>query len=68
LIYIFFIFFLANLIFKIKEIPDKIYKRKDNDLIYTSKISLKDALLSTPIIIETLDGRQLNISVDEIIR
>ena len=58
----------SDLIIKIKEIPHKTFKRVNkNDLLYTHKISLRDALNSLPVIFEHLDGRKLNISMDEII-
>lgn len=39
----------SNLKIKFKEIPHECYIRKGNDLIYTYKISLADALETTPI-------------------
>ena len=58
----------SDLIIKIKEIPHQTFKRVNkNDLLYTHKISLRDALNSTPVIFHHLDGRVLNISMDEII-
>ena len=58
----------SDLIIKIKEIPHQTFKRVNkNDLLYTHKISLRDALNSVPVIFEHLDGRKLNISMDEII-
>ena len=58
----------SDLIVKIKEIPHQTFKRVNkNDLLYTHKISLRDALNSTPVIFSHLDGRVLNISIDEII-
>ena len=58
----------SDLIVKIKEIPHQTFKRVNkNDLLYTHKIGLRDALNSTPVIFNHLDGRVLNISIDEII-
>ena len=58
----------SDLIIKIKEIPHQTFKRVNkNDLLYMHKISLRDALNSTPVIFNHLDGRVLNISMDEII-
>ena len=58
----------SDLIIKINEIPHQTFKRVNkNDLLYTHKISLRDALNSIPVIFEHLDGRKLNISMDEII-
>lgn len=47
LVYLNICFFLkkkADLIFKINELPNPNYKRKDSNLIYYSKIQLVDAL------------------------
>ena len=58
----------SDLIVEIKEIEHPTFKRVNkNDLFYIHKISLKDALNSTPVIFNHLDGRMLNIAMDEII-
>jgi len=57
----------SDLVLKIKEKPNKNYKRNNNDLIYTHKISLVDALNTEPFSFQTLDGRTLTIAMDEII-
>ena len=57
----------ADLVVKIKEMANKNYKRKKNDLIYTHSITLVDALNSEPVLFKTLDGRTLTVSMDEII-
>lgn len=41
--------------------------RKDNDLIYHHRISLKDALCSSPIEFETLDGETIKFAADSVI-
>lgn len=56
-----------NLIVHIKQIKHPKYTRKGNDLLYKHDISLIDALNATSCRFETLDGRVLSISVDEII-
>ena len=43
------------------------YVRNGDDLVYTHKMSLEDALLSRPIQIRTLDGRNINLSLDQTI-
>jgi DnaJ-class molecular chaperone len=57
----------ADLIVKIKQKNHKNYKRNNNDLIYTHRISLVDALNSEPVTFMTLDGRTLTVAMDEII-
>lgn len=43
------------------------FVRRGNDLIYTHKMSLKDALASSPVKINTLDGRVCCINMDVLI-
>jgi len=57
----------SDLIFLVKEIPHPEFKRKNNDLIYTCKIDLVNALCCDPITITTLDSRKLFVPMDEII-
>ena len=58
----------SDLIVEIKEIEHPSFKRVNkNDLLYMHNICLKDALNSTPVIFHHLDGRILNIAMDEII-
>lgn len=52
---------------KFSEEPNDGYRRNGNDLIYSHKISLLDALKSEPVVFQTLDGRSLNIAIDEVI-
>jgi len=58
----------SDLIIHIREKKHKCFKRVNkNDLIYTHKINLIQALNSDPVILKTLDNRIVPISVDEII-
>ena len=58
----------SDLLVHIKEKRHKCFQRVNkNDLIYVHKIDLAQALNSEPVRFTTLDGRKLNISVDEII-
>ena len=58
----------SDLIVHIKEKKHKCFQRVNkDDLIYTHKIDLVQALNSEPVRLTTLDGRKLAISVDEII-
>ena len=52
---------------KFKQTSHSNYNRKGNDLIYTHKITLEEALLSQPVKIKALDGRVIIVTVDEII-
>ena len=58
----------SDLIIHIREKKHKCFKRVNkNDLIYTHKIDLAQALNSEPVKLTTLDNRILSISIDEII-
>ena len=58
----------SDLIVHIKEKNHKCYKRVNkNDLIYTHKINLAQALDSEPVKLKTLDNRIITVSMDEII-
>ncbi|CAI2376393.1 unnamed protein product [Moneuplotes crassus] len=56
-----------KIIITINQIPHSKYSRQGDDLIYKHDISLIDALNSRPLKFKTLDGRTLNISMDEVI-
>ncbi|KAH6822356.1 DNAJ heat shock family protein [Perilla frutescens var. hirtella] len=58
----------GDLIFVVDEKPHSIFKRDGNDLIINHKISLLDALTGKTLKISTLDGRDLTVSVSDIIK
>jgi DnaJ-class molecular chaperone len=47
--------------------PDCKFARSGNNLIYTHSISLVDSFNSCPIQISTLDGRLINLNIDQYI-
>jgi DnaJ-class molecular chaperone len=57
----------SNIVIQFKQLPHPFLKRKDNDLIYTHSVSLEQALLSEPVKIKALDGRNIIATIDEII-
>lgn len=57
----------SDLVFTIREIEHESYKRNNNDLIYTVKVNLVQALCSEPVELVTLDQRRLRISMTEIV-
>lgn len=58
----------SDLLVKIKEMPHQFFKRVNGkDLIYIKRLTLAQALNSEPVKINTLDGRILSITMDEII-
>lgn len=53
-----------DLVFIIKEKPDPRFTRDGNNLQYTAKLPLKDALLGTTLEIETLDDRKIRVPIE----
>ncbi|CAM0958128.1 unnamed protein product [Alopecurus aequalis] len=57
----------SDLVFIIEERAHPKFKRDGNDLVYTHKISLVDALTGCAVQLSTLDGRSLTIPVKSVI-
>uniref|UniRef100_A0A5B6ZQM1 J domain-containing protein n=1 Tax=Davidia involucrata TaxID=16924 RepID=A0A5B6ZQM1_DAVIN len=57
----------SDLSFIIDEKPHSVFKREDNDLIVTQKISVVEALTDYTAQVTTLDGRNLTITINSII-
>ncbi|XP_028777433.1 dnaJ homolog subfamily B member 4-like [Neltuma alba] len=57
----------ADLVFIIDEKPHSVFTRDGNDLIVTQKISLAEALTGYTVHLTTLDGRTLNIPINNVI-
>ena len=60
-------FHLADLLVGINELPNSRFNRDENDLIYIHKLPLIEALCTKPVRVETLDGRILLVSIDQIV-
>ena len=60
----FIINFLANLIFKIVELPNKDFIRKGNNLVAIVNITLASALCSDSLNLRMLDGRKIFVAMD----
>jgi len=58
----------ADLIFIIKDKPHAYFRRENSNLIYTAKINLGQALIGTTVHIEHLDGRKLDVPINEIVK
>jgi DnaJ-class molecular chaperone len=54
----------SKLIVNFKQTPHDSFKRKGNDLYYTQRLTLEQAILSHPISIKTLDGRTILVTLD----
>mmetsp|Transcript_18464 Transcript_18464/g.38697 ORF Transcript_18464/g.38697 Transcript_18464/m.38697 type:complete len:334 (-) Transcript_18464:119-1120(-) len=57
----------ADLVFVLAEKPHAKLKREGNNLVYTARISLADALTDCSIPVPTLDGRSLSIPCPEVV-
>jgi len=57
----------ADLVFVIDEKPHSVYKRDGNDLVVTQKIPLMEALTGCTVNLTTLDGRNLSISITDVV-
>jgi DnaJ-class molecular chaperone len=53
----------ADIVFIIKDKPHPYFKREGCDLVFTSKISLREALLGAQIQVPTLEGRKKQIQI-----
>ncbi|KAH9606855.1 hypothetical protein KSS87_020263 [Heliosperma pusillum] len=58
----------GDLIFVIDEKPHLTFQRDGNDLVVNEKISLVEALTGKTVNLTTLDGRNLNIEVSDIVK
>jgi DnaJ-class molecular chaperone len=57
----------ADVVFIIDEKPHSTFKREGNDLVYTARLPLVEALTGTAVRMTLLDGRSLTIAVPEVI-
>ncbi|KAL8090121.1 uncharacterized protein LOC141697895 isoform X1 [Apium graveolens] len=57
----------ADLVFVIDEKPHNVYKRDGNDLIISHRVTLAEAIGGPTINITTLDGRDLPVTITEIV-
>ncbi|XP_052173075.1 uncharacterized protein LOC127788622 [Diospyros lotus] len=57
----------SDLVFIIDEKPHSVFKRDGNDLVVTQKITLVEALTGYTAQLTTLDGRNLTVSVNNIV-
>ncbi|KAL8460512.1 hypothetical protein ACS0TY_032153 [Phlomoides rotata] len=57
----------SDLVFIIDEKPHSVFTRDGNDLVFTQKISLAEALTGYTVHLTTLDGRSLTVPVNSVI-
>jgi DnaJ family protein B protein 13 len=58
----------GDIVFIVRQSKHERFERSGNDLIYTSRIPLLDALTGTSLDILTLDERQLKVPINETVR
>lgn len=59
----------ADVIFTIKDKKDdKFYRDGDNNVIYTAKISLRDALCGGVLVVPTISGKRVRVELNEIVK
>uniref|UniRef100_A0A673B574 DnaJ homolog subfamily B member 1-like n=1 Tax=Sphaeramia orbicularis TaxID=375764 RepID=A0A673B574_9TELE len=58
----------ADVVFVLKDKPHQVFKRDGSDIIYTAKISLRDALCGCTINAPTLEGRTVTVTTTDIVQ
>ncbi|XP_071360135.1 dnaJ homolog subfamily B member 1b [Trachinotus anak] len=57
----------ADVVFVLKDKPHPVFKREGSDIIYTAKVSLRDALCGCTVNAPTLDGRAVTVTATDIV-
>jgi len=57
----------ADIVFTLEQKPHPQFEREGNDLVKTVKIDLNEALLGTSFKVYTLDGKSMDVKIDDII-
>nr|XP_019940040.1 PREDICTED: dnaJ homolog subfamily B member 1-like [Paralichthys olivaceus] len=58
----------ADVVFVLKDKPHPLFKRDGSDIVYTAKISLRDALCGCTVNAPTLDNRTVNVPTTDIVQ
>ncbi|KAI9533962.1 DnaJ sub B member 1 [Dissostichus eleginoides] len=58
----------ADVVFVVKDKAHRVFKREGSDIVYTAKISLRDALCGCTVNAPTLDGRTVTVSTTDIVQ
>ncbi|KAM9770797.1 dnaJ homolog subfamily B member 1b [Menidia menidia] len=57
----------ADVVFVLKDKPHPVFKRDGSDVVYTAKISLRDALCGCTVNAPTLEGRTVTVSTTDVV-
>lgn len=57
----------SDIVLTLREKPHPLFKREGDDLIYTAKITLEDALCGKVVSVKTIDDRTVNVKVPAVI-
>lgn len=57
----------ADIVFVLKDKPHSLFKRDGSDIVYTAKISLRDALCGCTVNAPTLEGRAVTVTATDIV-
>ncbi|KAH9420807.1 pre-rRNA processing and 40S ribosomal subunit assembly [Dermatophagoides pteronyssinus] len=57
----------SDIVFIIQDKPHKVFKREGADIVYTAKVSLKDALTGCRIMVPTLESEEFPLRMNDII-
>ena len=59
----------ADIAFVIRDKPHSVFKRDGSNIVYTHKITLRDALCGTVVEVPTLDGKKVGLNLmDEVVK
>jgi len=56
----------ADVVFIIRDKPHPIFKREGQDIVYTAKVSLKDALCGCTVMVKSLEGKSFELKCKQI--
>uniref|UniRef100_A0A3P9MIX9 J domain-containing protein n=1 Tax=Oryzias latipes TaxID=8090 RepID=A0A3P9MIX9_ORYLA len=58
----------ADVVFVLKDKPHPVFKRDGSDIVYTARVSLRDALCGCTVSAPTLDGRTVTVTSTEVVQ
>ncbi|XP_061129542.1 dnaJ homolog subfamily B member 1b [Syngnathus typhle] len=58
----------ADVVFVLKDKPHAVFKRDNSDIVYTAKISLRDALCGCTVNAPTLEGRVVTVTSTDVVQ